>query len=81
MTKKQLQCEKALLLKRIGNCFAEADFVELYEDAECREILEREYHLGLTDFYKLNGKPMYFDEYALQILQDVRTQNNLEDTE
>lgn len=81
VTKKQLQCEKALLLKRIGNCFAEADFVELYEDAECREILEREYHLGLTDFYKLNGKPMYFDEYALQILQDVRTQNNLEDTE
>lgn len=76
ITEKQLQCERAFLLWKIGNCFAEADFVELFEDAECRDILENEYQLGLTDFYKMNGKPRYFDEYVLKVLRNAKLENN-----
>ena len=59
---KEILCEKAFFLWSKGNCFAERWFIELLEDEECREILEREYQFGLTDFYKMNMQPMLFDE-------------------
>lgn len=60
-SKKEIVCEKAFFLWNKGNCFAEKWFIDLLEDEECREILEREYNFKLTDFYKMNAKPMLFD--------------------
>lgn len=69
---KEVECEKALLLKEIGNCFAEKRFIELYEDAECRDILEQKYGFGLKEFYKWNTVPMFFDTAALQQLNELK---------
>lgn len=54
-------CEKAFLLCQIKNCFAVKLFVELLEDSETREFLEKEYQFTLQDFYKMNAQRMPFD--------------------
>lgn len=66
---KEILCEKAFFLWSKGNCFAERWFIELLEDEECREILERKYQFGLTDFYKMNMQPMLFDETLVTLLK------------
>ncbi len=67
-SEKQILCEKAFFLWNMGNCFAEKWFIELLEDAECREILEREYQFELKDFYKMNTEPMLFDNTLAEIV-------------
>ena len=42
-------------------------FIELFEDTECRNILEEKYNFKLTDFYKMNTEPMYFDQVIIDI--------------
>ena len=69
---KELLCEKAFFLWERGNCFAEKWFIELLEDAECREILEEKYRFELKDFYRMNVKPMFFDESSLKILKQYK---------
>jgi glycosyltransferase involved in cell wall biosynthesis len=59
---KEVLCEKAFFLWKIGCCFAEKNFIELLEDEECRNILENEYQFTLNDFYAMNKEPMYFDQ-------------------
>ena len=61
VSEKEIICEKAFLLWKRGNCFAEKWFIELLEDEEYREILDKQYGFGLQDFYKLNTEPRYFD--------------------
>lgn len=61
VSEKEIICEKAFLLWKRGNCFAEKWFIELLEDEEYREILYKQYGFGLQDFYKLNTEPRYFD--------------------
>lgn len=55
-SKKEILCEKAILLWAAGNFFYEKYFIELLEDEECRSILEEKYHITLQDFYELNSK-------------------------
>lgn len=69
---KELLCEKAFFLWERGNCFAEKWFIELLEDGECREILEKEYQFELKDFYRMNEKPMFFDETSLNALKEYK---------
>lgn len=64
---KEILCEKAFLLWEKGNCFSEKWFIELFEDTECRNILEEKYKFKLTDFYKLNMEPMHFDQAMVDI--------------
>lgn len=66
-SEKEILCEKAFLLWNKGNCFAEKWFIELFEDTECRNILEEKYNFKLTDFYKMNTEPMYFDQVIIDI--------------
>lgn len=47
-------CEKAFLLWNLGGSLAEGSFINLLENAECREILEKEYHFTPNDFYAMN---------------------------
>lgn len=65
-SEKEILCEKAFLLWKLQNCFAEKWFVELLEDEECRTILEEKYQFELKDFYKMNTQPMYFDNALLE---------------
>ena len=58
---KEITCEKAFLLWKRGNCFAEKWFIELLEDEEYREIFDRQYGFSLQDFYKLNTQPRSFE--------------------
>lgn len=58
---KEIECEKVLFLKEIPNCFWVKRYIELLEDEECRNILEEKYHLNLTDFYKMNAEPIFFE--------------------
>lgn len=73
-SEKEILCEKAFLLWELRNCFAEKHFIELFEDDECREILEEKYQFELKDFYKMNTQPMYFDN---TLLETVRYQERL----
>lgn len=66
---KAVLCEKAFLLWRVGNCFAEKEFIELLEDEEARGLLEHEYGFMLQDFYEINTQPMYFDAYLSIVMQ------------
>lgn len=66
---KQVLCEKAFFLWNKGNCFAEKWFIELLEDFECREILEKEYSFELKDFYQMNTKMMFFDETLAELVK------------
>lgn len=59
-SEKEILCEKAFLLWKRGNCFAEKWFIELLEDEEYRNIFENKYHFGLQDFYKMNTETRYF---------------------
>lgn len=68
-SEKEILCEKAFFLWNKGNCFAEKWFIELLEDAECRDILEREYQFGLKDFYEMNVKPMFFGEVSIGMIK------------
>lgn len=68
-SEKEILCEKAFFLWDMGNCFAEKWFIELFEDAECREIFEQEYHFKLTDFYKMNTRPMFFDQMMVDMVK------------
>lgn len=67
---KDILCEKAFLLWNLQNCFAEKRFIELLEDKECRDILEENYSFYLTDFYKMNTEPMFFDTTLIQKVQE-----------
>ncbi len=73
-SEKEILCEKAFLLWELRNCFAEKHFIELFEDDECRGILEEKYQFELKDFYKMNTQPMYFDN---TLLETVRYQERL----
>lgn len=70
---KEIQCEKAFLLWDIQNCFAVEWFIELLEDAECRDILERKYQFTLQDFYKRNMEPMFFDISMLGLIRQQQS--------
>ena len=59
--KKQILCEKALMLWNLGNCFALQLFMELLEDEEARDILNHKYQVDLNEFYSMNKKPLYID--------------------
>ena len=68
-TEKEIRIEKAFLLWSLNNCFAEKMFIELLEDDEIREIMEKKYHFGLNDFYKMNIEPINFDLFYKSIKQ------------
>lgn len=68
-SEKQVLCEKAFFLWNKGNCFAVKWFIELLEDSECREILEKEYSFELKDFYQMNTKIMFFDETLAEMVK------------
>ena len=68
-TEKEIRIEKAFLLWSLNNCFAEKMFIELLEDDEIREIMEKKYHFGLNDFYKMNKEPINFDLFYKSIKQ------------
>lgn len=59
--KKEILCEKALMLWKLGNCFALQLFMELLEDEEARDILNHKYQVDLNEFYSMNKKPLYID--------------------
>lgn len=73
-SEKEILCEKAFLLWKLRNCFAEKRFIELFEDEEFRTILEEKYQFELKDFYKMNTQPMYFDN---ALVETVRYQERL----
>ena len=58
---KEIMCEKAFLLWKRGNCFAEKWFIELLEDEKYREIFDRQYGFRLQDFYRLNTQSRSFE--------------------
>ncbi len=60
-SEKEILCEKALLIYEYHNCSAEAHFIELLEDEECRDIFEKNYGLRLSDFYELSAKARLYD--------------------
>lgn len=68
-SEKEIACEKAFLLWKKGNCFSEKHFIELLEDEECRDILERNYQFTLNDFYRMNTEPMYFDQSFMEVIR------------
>lgn len=47
-------CEKAFLLWNLGGSRAESYFINLLENAKCRDVLEKEYHFTPNDFYVMN---------------------------
>ena len=51
---KAVLCEKAFLLWGLGGSLAVPYFIDILENAECREILEQKYQFTLNDFYALN---------------------------
>ena len=61
LSENEIICEKACLLWKRGNCFAEKWFMELLECENYREIFEKQYDFALKNFYELNAQPMYFD--------------------
>ncbi len=67
---KEILCEKVLFLWNMRNCLAEKRFIDLLEDEECRDILERKYKFYLPDFYRLNAQPMLFDSALLQKVKE-----------
>lgn len=73
-SEKEILCEKAFFLWNRGNCFAERWFIELLEDAECRDIFEKKYQFELKDFYKMNMKSLFFDE---TIVETARRQQQI----
>ncbi len=72
-SEKEIACEKAFLLWKKGNCFSEKHFIELLEDEECRDILERNYQFTLNDFYRMNTEPMYFDQSFMKVIRDQQS--------
>lgn len=66
---KEILCEKAFLLWKLENCFAEKWFIELLEDEECRKIFAEKYQFELKDFYEMNTKPMYFDNALMETVR------------
>lgn len=62
---KEILCEKAIFIWESHNCYAEVHFIDLFEDEECRMILEKKYNLKLTDFYKMNAQPRLYDSELL----------------
>lgn len=68
-SEKEILCEKAFFLWEHGNCYAEDWFIQLFEDEECRAILELEYQFEMKDFYKMNQEPMLFDGAIVEMLQ------------
>ena len=62
---KEILCEKAIFIWESYNCYAEVHFIDLFEDEECRMILEKKYNLKLTDFYKMNAQPRLYDSELL----------------
>lgn len=66
---KEILCEKAFLLWKLENCFAEKWFIELLEDEECRNIFAEKYQFELKDFYEMNTKPMYFDNALMETVR------------
>ncbi|MBR5799825.1 MAG: glycosyltransferase [Lachnospiraceae bacterium] len=60
-SEKEVLCEKAFLLWEYQNCFSVGRFMEILDDEECRDILEKNYQFRLQDFYDLNAKSMLFD--------------------
>lgn len=65
-TPQELNCERAFLLKNIGNCHCIDQFMEMMESDEIREILKQNYHFGYQDFYELSAQVMPYDNsYAV----------------
>ena len=54
MSHEAVLCEKAFLLWSLGGSLAGPYFIDMLENAECREILEQKYQFTLNDFYALN---------------------------
>lgn len=54
MSHEAVLCEKAFLLWNVGGSLAAPYFIDMLENAECREILEQKYQFTLNDFYALN---------------------------
>ena len=77
VTEKEAMCEKAFLLWKMRNCYAEKIFLEILEDEECRHIFENKYNFELKDFYKINTESMLFDNSVR--LQVLALQNQLEE--
>ena len=50
----EVLCEKAFLLWNLGGSRAESYFINLLENAKCRDVLEKEYHFTPNDFYVMN---------------------------
>lgn len=71
---KEILCEKAILIWESHNCYAAVHFIELFEDEECRKILEIKYNLRLADFYKMNAKPRLYDSELLYTIRELENE-------
>lgn len=66
---KEVRCEKAFFLKKVGNYFWMNQFMELYGDAECRELLQQQYQLKPGDFAHMNEESILLDDALLKSLE------------
>lgn len=57
----ELKCERAFILKNVGNCHCIDLFIEFMESEQMREVLKRNYHFGYHDFYELSAQTMPYD--------------------
>lgn len=67
----ELKCEKAFILKKAQNSLYLFWFMELFNDNECRNILQNEFSLSLNDFYAENSKGAILDDYLIRIVNGL----------
>jgi glycosyltransferase involved in cell wall biosynthesis len=70
-TEAELKCERAFLLKELGNMHCVDLFLELFDCEETSNILEQHYHFKLKDFYEFNEKSISYDREPFYQLQNM----------
>lgn len=70
-TAAELKCERAFLVQKTEEMYCIDMFMELFEEEETRELLEKKYHFKLTDFYELNARSFSYDDETKYQLRDA----------
>ena len=55
-TEEEILCERAFLLKRLGNPYAVSVLADLIDRDDTRYVLEGKYDFTVKDFYDLSGQ-------------------------
>lgn len=71
LNEKSIECEKAFILKEIGNPMYFLEFSLLVNDNEMLEILESEYEYSVSDFYKQNTEPIMVDNSSVHTINEL----------